>query len=83
MHVRGDDTGEYWLHVLDEFRVEERESHEFRLVQVHHEQLVGGREIGLLAGELFVEIAHVLPVFLNGHVRARKTNTINGYYFKR
>lgn len=81
-HVKGDDTGEYWLHVLDELRVEERESHEFRLVQVHHEQLVGGCEIGLLAGELLVEIAHVLPVFLNERERARKINTINGYNFK-
>lgn len=50
--------------MLDEFRVEKRETHEFRLVQVHHEQFIGRSEVGLFAGELLIEIAHVLTVFL-------------------
>ncbi len=49
------------LHVL---RVEEGESRELVLVQVHHEELVGGREVGALRGELLVEVAHVLAVAL-------------------
>lgn len=52
------------LHMLDEFRIEKRETHELRLVQVHHKQFIGGREVGLFAGELLVEIAHILTVFL-------------------
>lgn len=50
--------------MLHKLRVEEGEAHELGLVQVHHEQLVGGRQLDLLAGELLVKVAHVLAVFL-------------------
>ena len=52
------------LDVLDELGVEEGEAHELGLVQVHHEQLVCWGQICLLAGELLVEVAHVLAMFL-------------------
>ena len=49
--------------MLNEFRVKEREALKFGLIQqVHHEQLVGGRQVGLLAGELLVEIADVFTM---------------------
>lgn len=28
--------------MLNKFRIQERESHKFGLIQIHHEQLVGG-----------------------------------------
>lgn len=56
-----------FLDVLDELGVEEGEAHELGLVQVHHEQLVCWCQICLLAGELLVEVAHVLAMFLKGH----------------
>lgn len=52
------------LNVLHEFRIEKRETHKLRLIQVHHEQLVRGSQIRLLRGELFIEVAYVLAVFL-------------------
>lgn len=55
--------------MLHKLRVEEGEAHELGLVQVHHEQLVGGRQLDLLARELLVEVAHVLAVFLHTHTR--------------
>lgn len=54
------------LNMLHEFWIEKRETHELRLIQVHHEQLVRGRQVRLLRGELFVEVAHVLAMFLRG-----------------
>lgn len=56
------------LHVL---RVEEGEAGELVLVEVHHEELVGGREVRLLRGELPVEVGHVLPVALDAHGEMR------------
>lgn len=50
--------------VLDEFGVEEREAQEFVLIQVHHEELVGGRQVQLFGRELLVKVAHVFAVFL-------------------
>lgn len=52
------------LNVLHEFRIEKRETHKLRLIQVHHEQLVRGSQIRLLRGELLVEVAYVLAMFL-------------------
>ena len=51
--------------MLDVLRVEEGESGELVLVEVHHEELVGGGEVGLLGGELLVEVAHVLTMALH------------------
>ena len=54
------------LNMLNELWVEEGESGELVLVEVHHEELVGGGELGALAGELPVEVGDVLPVALGG-----------------
>ena len=48
--------------VLHKLRVEEGESCELVLVQVHHEELVRRGQLSLLGGELAVEVAHVLAV---------------------
>ena len=57
-----------WLagcsHLDDELGIDEREAGEFGLVEVHDEELVGGRQLGLLARELVVEVAHVFAAFL-------------------
>ncbi len=50
--------------VLDEFGIEEGESKELVLIQVHHEKLVGGRQVQLLGRELLVKVADVFAVFL-------------------
>ena len=50
--------------VLHEFRIQEREAGEFVLIQIHHEQLVGGRQVQLVRRELLVEIADVFAMFL-------------------
>jgi len=50
--------------MLNELWVEEGESGELVLVEVHHEELVGGGELGALAGELPVEVGDVLAVAL-------------------
>ena len=47
------------LDVLDKLRVEEGEAGELLLVQVHHEELVGGGQLGRLVCELAVEVGHV------------------------
>ena len=47
------------LDVLDKLRVEEGEAGELLLVQVHHEELVGGGQLGRLLCELAVEVGHV------------------------
>ena len=52
------------LDVLNKFRIEERESSELILVQVHHEQLVRGSDAGVLLREALVEVGHVSGVFL-------------------
>jgi hypothetical protein len=59
-----DDDSCIGLDVLNVFRVEEREAHEFRLVEIHHEQLVGWGQVRLLRCELLVEVAHVFTMFL-------------------
>ena len=50
--------------MLDELGVEEGEAGELILVEVHHEQLVGGGEVCTLASELPVKVGHILPVSL-------------------
>ena len=52
------------LNMLDKLWVEEGEASKLILVEVHHEQLVGGGEVCTLTGELSVKIGHILPVFL-------------------
>jgi hypothetical protein len=42
--------------MLNKLRVEEGEASELILVEVHHEQLVGGGEVCALAGELPVKV---------------------------
>ena len=64
--------------MLDELGIEEREAHEFRLVEVHHEELVCRRQVRLLRRELLVEVAHVPSVFL----KFEKINFILFYIFK-
>ena len=44
----------------DELGVDVREAGELGLVEVHDEQLVGGRQLGRLVRELAIEVAHVL-----------------------
>ena len=44
------------LNMLNELRVEEGEAGELLLVQVHHEELVGGGQLGRLLCELAVEV---------------------------
>lgn len=34
------------LNVLDEFGIEKRKTHEFGLIQIHHEQFVGWCQVG-------------------------------------
>ena len=60
------DTDFYSLisNMLDKLWVEEGEASKLILVEVHHEQLVGGGEVCTLTGELSVKIGHILPVFL-------------------
>ena len=50
--------------MLDELGVQVRKSRELRLVQIHHEELVRGRQIGLLRRELLVEVVDVLAMLL-------------------
>ena len=64
------------LHVLDVLWIEEGEAHEFGLVEVHHEKLVGGSEFSALGGELFVKVAHVFSMSLE-----RKGYKISFYLF--
>ena len=52
------------LDVLDELGIEEGESEKLVLIQVHHEQLIGWRQVQLLVRELLVEIADVFAVLL-------------------
>ena len=50
--------------MLDKLGVEEGEAGELVLVEVHHEQLVGGRKVHPLAGELPVKVGHVFAMSL-------------------
>ena len=50
------------LDMLDELWVEEGEAGELVLVEVHHEELVGGREGGGLLREARVKVGNVLVV---------------------
>lgn len=52
------------LHMLNKLWIEEGETHELCLVQVHHEQFICGSKICLLRCELFVKVAHILAMFL-------------------
>ena len=50
--------------MLDKLWVKEREAGELILVEVHHEQLVGGGELHSLARELTVKVGHILAMSL-------------------
>ena len=50
--------------MLHKFWIEEGESGKLVLIEVHHEELVRGRQLGLLGGELAVEVGDVFPVAL-------------------
>lgn len=54
--------------MLDILGIQEREAHELGLVEVHHEELVGRRQIRLLRGELLVKVTHVFAMFLKREV---------------
>ena len=54
--------------MLDELGVEKGEASELVLVEVHHEQLVGGGEVCALTGELPVKIGNILPVLLKKYL---------------
>lgn len=56
--------------MLNELGVQVGEAVEFSLVQVHHEELVGGRQVGFLRRELTVKVGHVLAVFLWGKIKS-------------
>lgn len=53
-----------FLDVLNEFGVQVRKAIKFCLVQVHHKELVGRRQICLLRCELTVKVWHVFAMFL-------------------
>lgn len=55
--------------MLNVLGVQKGESEELGLVEVHHEQLICRGEVRLLARELTVEVAHVLPMFLEREKR--------------
>lgn len=57
------------LDVLHELGIEIGESEKLVLIQVHHEQLVGWRQVQLLVRELLVEIADVFAVLLQSPTR--------------
>lgn len=59
--------------MLHKFWIEEGESGKLVLVEVHHEELVRGRQLRLLGGELPVKVGDVFPVAL----QERGTNTID------
>lgn len=50
--------------VLDELGIEEREAEKLVLIQVHHEELVGRRQVQFLGRELLVKVADVFAMFL-------------------
>ncbi len=52
------------LHMLNKLWVEKRESGKLVLVQVHHEHLVRGGQVGLLRRELPVKVADIFAVTL-------------------
>ena len=58
--------------MLDELGIEEGESEEFVLIQIHHEQLVSGCQIQLVGRELLVEVADVFAMFLRASAKAQK-----------
>lgn len=53
-----------FLDVSNELRIKIREAVELRLVEIHHEQFIGGRQIDLLRGELTIKVWHVFAMFL-------------------
>ena len=57
--------------MLHKLRVEEGEPGKLVLVEVHHEELVRGREVRLLGGELAVKVGDVLAVALQEIQRTR------------
>ena len=57
-------VGKRYLNRDDEFGIDEREAVEFGLIEIHDEELVGGRELGRFARELSVEIRRVFTVTL-------------------
>ena len=53
-----------FLDVLDKLGVKEGEASELVLVEVHHEQLVSGRQVHTLTCELPVKVGHVFAMSL-------------------
>ena len=60
------------LHMLDKLRVQEGEASKLILVEIHHEQLVGGCQVHALAGELPVEVGNILSVALEMEIGIRR-----------
>ena len=65
---------ESWMNELDmlnELRVEVGEAGELVLIQVHHEELVRGRQVDRLPRELTVKVGDVLAVALKVHFNVK------------
>ena len=58
--------------MLDKLRVQEGEASKLILVEIHHEQLVGGCQVHALAGELPVEVGNILSVALEMEIGIRR-----------
>lgn len=67
------------LNMLHKLRIEKRESHKFRLVQIHHKQLIRGCQVCLLRSELLVEVTHIFTMLLKHTTNNRRKyfNEIN------
>ena len=50
--------------MLHKLWIEKGESCKLVLIQIHHKDFVGGRQIRLFRGELPIEIAHIFAVAL-------------------
>lgn len=50
--------------MLHKLWIEERETHELRLIQIHHKEFVRRGQVRFFRGELFVKIAYIFRVFL-------------------
>ena len=59
------------LDMLNELRVEVGEAGELVLIQIHHEELVRGRQVDRLPRELTVKVGDVLAVALKVHFNVK------------
>lgn len=50
--------------MLNEFGIQIREADKFILIQIHHEELIGGSQINFLRREKLVKVRDVFAMFL-------------------